>query len=527
MTNESNSMEPINKVFLNTRIVILTVAGLVITIIIIWLVFFSEIPSYLFGQGHQFRGEFAKFILTIFGGLLVFVGLWLNYKRTKNLENQTKNQSDQIKAFVKQNDITEKGKVDERFKNAIEHLGNKNSAIILGGIYALHRIAEEDKLYRQTVFDILCSYIREKTAILKEWKEYSVNERTSIKPTIVIQTIIDLLFKIPNNQKYIYDGFKANLNGIRCINSNFNKAHLNGADLSEAHLERAIMTDCFMNHAILNGTSFYDAKLSNAHLEEAFLSNCLLKGANLYGIHLEGANMRGIHLEGAKLVEAYLRKTNLREAHMEGAILSKAHMEGALLNNAHLENAILCSTNLIRAKLSHAHLLGANLSEAHLECAILIETHLEGTCLNGTHLEGAILSLSYLEGAYLHETHLEGAILKKAHFESINSIKSNSLEYVNYLEDRIGKESEFSNVHTGQLDKIIANKIIENFSSSIYNAQSVSNLKKSLRKAQIKETNIEQDAIIGVLTKGRADGIIERYKIAMSNVPKIDKVLVD
>jgi len=59
-----------------------------------------------------------------------------------------------------------KAQIDERFKNAIEHLGSDKEPIILGGIAELHQIAKEDcKKYAEVVFNILCSYIRTETSI--------------------------------------------------------------------------------------------------------------------------------------------------------------------------------------------------------------------------------------------------------------------------------------------------------------------------------------------------------------------------
>lgn len=402
----------------------------VIAMVALIICFFSDIANYFFGEAQKFNGEFFKVLVTILGGLLVLWDLYLNYKRTKILEVQTNNQADQIKAFVKQNEIAEKGKVDERFKNAIEHLGSEIDAIVLGGIYALHRIAQEDKTYRQTVFDILCSFIREKTSILKLWSDYAEDERAAIKPTIVIQTIIDLLFKSNENQEYIYNGQHANLIGIRCINANFNKAHLDGVDLSDTHLEGST----------LNKASLKQAKLHGTHLDYAILVNS----------HMEDASLIGVFLNDAKLLEAHLEGANLRE----------------------------------------------------------------------THLEGAILSLAYLEGTNLRNTHLEGANLKNAHLESVISFKINSLGFIDYLENRIGKNSEYSNVHIGKLNEETANKIIDNFSLNMKDNDSINDLKNRLRKAQNRETNIEKDAILGILTKERAEGIIERYNKAMENIPK-------
>lgn len=91
-------------------------ANIFIAMVALIICFFSDIANYFFGEAQKYNGEFFKVLMTILGGLLVLWGLYLNYRRTKILEVQTNNLSDQIKALVKQNEIAAKGKVDERIK---------------------------------------------------------------------------------------------------------------------------------------------------------------------------------------------------------------------------------------------------------------------------------------------------------------------------------------------------------------------------------------------------------------------------
>ena len=352
--------------------------SLVVFVIIAFIICcFSDIASFLFGETQKHNGEFFKVLVTILGGLLVLWGLYLNYRRTKILEKQTKNQAKQIQAFVIQNKITEKGKVDERFKNAIEHLGSDKDAIVLGGIYTLHRIAQEDKSYRQTVFDILCSYIRDETSSLKLWSDYPEGERGTIKPTIVIQTIIDLLFKTTDSQEYIYTGLKANLNSIRCIHANFDGAHLVGADLNDSHMEGAVFR--------------------NVHLESADMFRIKCEGAEINNTHFEGTCFKYANFECAYLDQVYFEGSELHKVNFEGAYLSDVHFEGT--------------------KLPRANYKGASLSKVHFEGANLLSTHFEGTSLSDAHFEGAGLGIAHFEGAEISNVHFEGANLKKAHFE--------------------------------------------------------------------------------------------------------------
>ena len=68
-----------------------------------------------------------------------------------------------------------------------------SAAVRLGGIYALHHIAQEVEEYRKRVFEILCAYIRGITTI-HGYRPKTNLGGTEIKPTIEIQSILNLLF---------------------------------------------------------------------------------------------------------------------------------------------------------------------------------------------------------------------------------------------------------------------------------------------------------------------------------------------
>ena len=106
----------------------------------------------------------------------------------------------------------------EQFKNAIDHLGNDNQAVVLGGVHALHNLAVTFKEYRKQVFEVLCSFIREETRkpecqaralalielIDKTQKTNNTSEDTKQATSpIVIQTIVDKLFR-EEKSKEIY-----------------------------------------------------------------------------------------------------------------------------------------------------------------------------------------------------------------------------------------------------------------------------------------------------------------------------------
>ena len=140
-------------------------------------------------------------------------------------------------AAEKTAELTEKGNIAERFKNAIEHLGNNSAVAHLGSIYTLHYIAQEVEEYRKRVFEILCAYIRG-TTIHTADRPRNVDS-TEIKPTIEIQSILNLLF-IETQGRKIYKGLYVNLEGAdlqaaRFISANWQEANLRVANLQKAH----------------------------------------------------------------------------------------------------------------------------------------------------------------------------------------------------------------------------------------------------------------------------------------------------
>jgi len=435
----------------------------IITLIILAVIItsFEYVACYLYGESPNYRGEYAKLISTTFVGFLAIVALWLNYKRTKSIDKQTANQTNQIKELVKQNQISEKGQVNERFKNAIVHIGSDNSAIVLGGIYALHEIARDVKEFRKTVFEILCSYLREKTSKDKDWKEFTIQEQEDYEQPIVNQTIIDLLFKSTDLEEYIYDGLCAKLSRIKCFNADLTYAHLKGAELKYAHLDGSVFDNASLESANLFGASLESAKLNHAHL----------MNTNFYHTHLEDAVLRDAILCNANVFESYLSGADLCNAHLEGAYLDQSFLQGAQLNSAHLE----------------------------------------GTYLNQTHFEGAILNGVFFEGAYLNETHFEGANLFMANFYGVYSEKLISGRFEEVMRIRIGNESEYSNALKGALNVTDADKIISEFSSKIKDETKVKFFEYTIRKATKRKTIIENNALTGILTKEDANKIIERY----------------
>ena len=290
----------------------------------------DQTENYTMERARQVN-EYRKTAVQLVGGIVIAIGLYLTWRRTK---------------------VTEQGHITDRFSKAIEQLGDDKIAVRLGGIFALERIAKDSKHDHWTVMEVLSAFVRNYKP--EGLEEMIIEKKELPKIPADVQAAVTVIGR--RDVKKDKKGDSLNLSGSYLVGVNLNYAHLEGAELNYAHLE--------------------DAKLHYAHLE----------GALLHYAHLEGANLNVAHLEDANLNFAHLEDASLNFAHLEGAYLNYAHLEGAYLNYAHLEGADLHSAHLEGALLHYAHLEGAELNYAHLEDAKLHSAHLEGALLHYAHL---------------------------------------------------------------------------------------------------------------------------------------------
>ena len=211
--------------------------------------------------------------------LLLLSVLQLNELKKANLSMERANE--------RANEIT----IDIRFTNAVTLLESNNTTSMLSGVDALHRIAvecsrsgEEQKIYVKLVNDVLCACVRESAKTITD--EEGRRERICTRPTVVIQAIIDALFK---NKGDIYRKHKSDLSETVLHQINFSKARLTNVRFDFASLQNvwfndAILSDVsFMltelvtvvnfNNASLKGVRFHEATLSSINFIETTLTN--------------------------------------------------------------------------------------------------------------------------------------------------------------------------------------------------------------------------------------------------------------
>lgn len=420
------------------KVLYIIVLGLFVILIA---VNFENIASYLSpGKQDNARLEVAKFIAYLIGGGLLFWQILILNRRTIAIEKQADITSKALENAAK-------GQRDERFKNAIDQLGSPTTAVRLGAIYTLHQLAKDGEEYRETVFNILCSYIRETT----NQEEYRKREDTSIE----IQSILDLMFR-NEKERSNYNGFKADLRDSNLLKADLSNSFLKYANLTRANLTKASLNSAFMNEAILTTAVLFKANLKNAYLQRASLWGTILIGANL-----ESANMQGAWLGLAKMQGTYSRLIKLQDANLMATYLEGAFLYGAQLQGAYLSSAQLQGADLRYAQMQAAYLPGAQFQSATVDFA----------CLHGASCDkekGNFMGRLQSQIGYESElSKINSGVLTE---EDVNNIlrtveisdEKFSQDLAIRLRSRIGQNVNLSNADLGLLTPDIVDEIIEN-----------------------------------------------------------------
>ena len=145
--------------------------------------FFDCVEDYVSGLiGLTAKNKIMTFLGIGMGGILFILQVLASHRRAKAMEDAANEQANSAKAQARAaeeqaraNKNTEQGLRQERLKNAIEHLGDENDSVRLGGAYELFHLAEDTEELRQTVLDILCARIRQTTS------EKKIPERSQVE----------------------------------------------------------------------------------------------------------------------------------------------------------------------------------------------------------------------------------------------------------------------------------------------------------------------------------------------------------
>ena len=473
------------------QLIAIFIIALILVVLIPESWYLFKLIEYLLGISN--KKEALTFIGLGIGGLV----LW---KRATSAEKHAG-------AIVKTNEITEISRVQERLKISIEHLGNEEKSVRIGAAYELYhlaadykyykKIAPDHKDYRETVCDILCSHIRQKT------QEEDYPMKYTNKPSEEVQTFLNLL--CGKEKGDIFNPCQ------RDLASSF----LRGANLWMAHLQSANLQGSQLQGANLQGAQMQRASLREAQLQGTHLRRAQIQGADLWRAQIQGANLLGAQLQGAILADAQLQGAHLWQAQLQGAILAEAQMRGAILAEAQMQGA----------DLSQAQMQGADLSQAQMQGAYLLYAQMQGADLSQAQMQGADLLRAQMQGADLLRAQIQGAILGEAQLQGVSSSGLHPcLTFQEWIRSRIGQDHDFRHViFSGGLSVDQVEKIIVSMPSGVGSAKKEklkSGLNEHIGQTPSNKLPENSGAITGKYSAEDAEQWIKEYNKAMESVPK-------
>lgn len=302
---------------------------LVIVLFLYWNVFlnsFEEFACWLYPLDESRNAELLKILLTVIGGLGILVGLYLNYRRTKISDKALQLQASAISKQSDQLELSRKSQIDERFKNAVEHLGSDKEPIILGGVAVLHQIAIENPInYSEVVFNILTSFIRSSTNVY--------NKTADDFSKTIIQTIINNLFKFKEIEENPYVNLIGDLSHCNLISINIDDVDFSSFDLS--------FTLFGMN---IENVNFSNANLARSQFVLSRIKSCDFSSTDLHQTLFNSAEIEDSVFKGASVLATNFLTTKLFEVNFDNCDFSNAkficcffrettHFKSTIINN--------------------------------------------------------------------------------------------------------------------------------------------------------------------------------------------------
>ncbi|WP_375583926.1 pentapeptide repeat-containing protein [Cyclobacterium xiamenense] len=314
---------------------------------------FSDL-SYFFAKDNP-RGELFRVILSTIGGLGALIALYY---------------------VAKQVHAIEKGNIENRFNNAVGHLSNSNSTVVLGGIHVLHQIAIENKSYTRIVHNLFCSYLRENSASLY----ISPN-----KCPVVIQTLINYLFLNYNGKnnvykKYSYDLSFSVLKYLSLPRIEMHKVNFENCVLEDCNFFKGDFSDCDFRDALLKNCRFEEATLATCYFYEGSSTDCNFINAKLYHCSFTGktakCNFMNVSFTdcylGGEFKDCYIACTDIINCGFRGGVFLECDFHGSRINNkcdlnkSTMENCSFKDTRIKTCEFKESLLKSCNFEDSEL-----------------------------------------------------------------------------------------------------------------------------------------------------------------
>ena len=190
-------------------------------------------------------------------GMLSIWAVWIAHRRAEEMKKQTDVAHRTVCA-------TEERLVQERFRDAVEHLGHASESVRLNGAYALFRLAVREEAFREWVARTLCLHI----VTVTRAEEY--REANATAPSAEIEILMRLLFE---EKSLDSEGLHS-----EAEREAFREGFL--IDLSRGHFPGLVLKHARFQGADLLHARFQGAYLESAEFQEADLLHAQFQGAS-------------------------------------------------------------------------------------------------------------------------------------------------------------------------------------------------------------------------------------------------------
>ena len=213
-----------------------------------------------------------------------FIGLFFIALRTVAVNRSSK-------AAIEQVILTRKGNLTDRFTKSVDLIGSDSTSTVVGGVFALEQIAQEEpEIYHNVIMEILTGFIREQAHFSYKELQTEVKEAGSGKdyqePKADIQAALTVIGRRNNidleNGKRWYL-WRTNLRSMNFTDGNFDNfnfyscnlinAKMNGTSLKGTILISAVLIEARLIGAILDATILQDTIFSHADFHNATIKN--------------------------------------------------------------------------------------------------------------------------------------------------------------------------------------------------------------------------------------------------------------
>jgi uncharacterized protein YjbI with pentapeptide repeats len=282
------------------------------------------------------ENSFRTTLAQILGGLVILGTLFATYQSLKVAQDNADVARRNTEIAQDNLQLSEQGKLTDRFSKAVELLGNDKLDVRLGGIYALERISNDSQKDHWAVMEVLTAFVRENSTTRLDNAE-NLSQRKKLRGVSLGDPLKDNIIKLREDVQAVMTVIgrrKWSDAETKSHVLDFRDSYLMGVNLENGNFARANFTNVIFGIESLEETG----RFRSSNLRGVDLSEATLGRANLYLADLTGANLRGARLMAARMKEVKLAEADLTDTNLQYAMLLDIE---ELAKSKNIEAAIL------------------------------------------------------------------------------------------------------------------------------------------------------------------------------------------